>query len=321
MVLQGALGVSLTFNCGDTDVAQEAVERSFAIASERGDPLDRLRLLGPMQMLYFRTGRFGTALHYARELAAVAEELGDADAATLARTFKGVSFHLRGDLRSAREELEGALSGRPPKEVASYLGFEHFLAAIFLARTFWLMGDTDLALEQTADVVSSSEESGHPLSHVITLMWAVTVFLWQGDIEAAENHIDRLETRAAAHGLQAYLAVADGFRGEVAVRRGDAAGGAQRIRAALKELHAARYELLTTPLNVTLAEALCAIGHHAEALEEVRAAINLVETNGDLVYMPDLLRTRGRIEAAMGPRKRDTAEATIHEAVTLSRRQ
>ncbi|MEE3099493.1 MAG: transcriptional regulator, partial [Pseudomonadota bacterium] len=324
MMLQGALGVSLTFNRGDTDLAQAAVERSYAIATARGAPLDRLRLLGPMQMLYFRTGRFGAALRHARELADVAEALGDGKAATLARTFKGVSFHLKGELRDAREELEVALAGPPPKDVASFLGFERFLAAIFLARTVWLMGDARLALERTAEAVASSEESGHPLSHFITLMWAVTVFLWEGDIGAAEDHIDRLETCAAAHGLHAYVAVADGFRGEVAVRKGDAAGGVARIRAALDELRAARYALLTTPLNLALAEGLIATGRMDDARETVREAIEAVTGNGDFVYMPELLRIRARIEAAMsapGAAEGSAAGRTLRQAVALSRRQ
>ena len=61
MRLRAASGVSLMFTRGGLDAARVALERSLAIAEERGDVLDQVRLLGPLQMFHLRTGAFNTA--------------------------------------------------------------------------------------------------------------------------------------------------------------------------------------------------------------------------------------------------------------------
>jgi predicted ATPase/DNA-binding winged helix-turn-helix (wHTH) protein len=72
MHLQAALGVSLMFTRGGIDAARVALNRSLAIAEERGGALDQLRLLGPLNMFHLRIGDFKAALHYAKRCSAIA---------------------------------------------------------------------------------------------------------------------------------------------------------------------------------------------------------------------------------------------------------
>ena len=46
------------FMRGAREAARAALNRSFAIAEERGDALDQLRLLGPLNMFHLRAGDF-----------------------------------------------------------------------------------------------------------------------------------------------------------------------------------------------------------------------------------------------------------------------
>ena len=62
------------------------------------------------------------------------------------------------------------------------------------------------------------------------LIWAVSVFLWTGDLESAEEHLDWFISRAESHSLGPYLAVGRGYKGELAIRRGDAKGGVRACR-------------------------------------------------------------------------------------------
>ena len=70
MHLQAALGVSLMFMRGGRDAARVALERSLAIAEQRGDALDQVRLLGPLNMFHLRTGNFNAALQCAKRCSA-----------------------------------------------------------------------------------------------------------------------------------------------------------------------------------------------------------------------------------------------------------
>ena len=91
-----------------------------------------------------------------------------------------------------------------------------------------------------------------------------------------------------------YLAVGRGVKGELAIRRGDAAGGVETIRACLRELHDAGYELLTTTFNIALVHGLLALGQIERSARLIDDAIRLVEQGGDHLYMPELLRMKGR---------------------------
>ena len=96
----------------------------------------------------------------------------------------------------------------------------------------------------------------HSLTLAIALIWAISVFLWTGDLKSAEAYIDMLIARAESHSMTPYLLVGRGFKSEVAIRQGDAKGGVEGLQTSLQKLHAAPYELLTTPLNLSLVRGL-----------------------------------------------------------------
>jgi hypothetical protein len=147
------------------------------------------------------------------------------------------------------------------------------------------------------------------------------VFLWAGDLASADEHTDWLISHAESHSLGPYLAVGRGYKGALAIRRGDANGGVESLRGCLEVLHAARYELLTTAFNVALVEGLAALGRCAEGLTLLDETIQLVETNGDLSHMPELLRLKGSLLLAMPQPSVDDAEKCFVQSLELSRRQ
>ena len=180
----------------------QALNRSLAIAEERGDPLDQVRLLGPLNMFHLRTGNFATALEFARRCSATAASLEDSVAIALAHSILGISLHLRGDLAEARAELEAALDRGPRSQRTTtiYLGFEgKILARAILARNLWLQGHPDQAMAQARQAVEEAAAMDHSLTLAIALIWAISVFLWTGDLKSAEAYIDMLIARAESH--------------------------------------------------------------------------------------------------------------------------
>jgi predicted ATPase len=118
-----------------------------------------------------------------------------------------------------------------------------------------------------------------------------------------------------------YLLVARGFNGEIAIRRGDAKGGVESLQSSLQKLHTAPYELLTTEFNLSLVRGFSAMGRLAEAIALVNETIRLVEANGDLCYMPELLRVRGSVLLLMPQPSYDDAEACLMQSLELCRHQ
>ncbi|MGL4963549.1 MAG: ATP-binding protein [Inquilinus sp.] len=321
MHLQAALGMALLVLQGGSDAARAALERGLAIADSRGDALGQLLLLGPLHMFHLRTGAFDIALEQGRRAAALAGSVEDPAAAALAHFLLGISLHLAGDLGGARAALEAALRHQPggPRASTIYLGFEgQNLSGAILARTLWLQGHPAQAAEQARRAVREAERMDHPVTLSVAMIWAITVFLWTGDLRSAEQHVEWFTVRAGSHSLGPYLAVGRALGGALALRRGDAAGAVEILQGGLAALHEARYEVLTTALEIALAEGLAATGRAAEGLALVEETIRRVEARGDLVYLSELLRVKGLLLAASQAAE---AEACFRQSLDEARRQ
>ena len=324
-ISRAALGVSLMFTRGGQDAARVALNRSLAIAEARGNPLDEARVLGPLSMFYLRTANFNAALNHAKRCSALARAANDDVAIELAHSVLGTSLNVSGDLGSARVELEAALTRglrAQQRSTAIYLGVEgKYLAGAVLARTLWLQGHPAQAVERARQTVKDAAAMDHSLTLSISLIWAISVFLWTGNLESAEEYVDWVISRATSNSLAPYLAVGCGFQGELAVRRGDAKHGVETLQNSLRVLHAAPYELLTTPLDISLAQGLTALGRFEEGTSLIDDAIRGVEVNGDSVYMPELLRVKGRTLLSNPQHSWHDAETYLVRSLELGRDQ
>jgi predicted ATPase len=323
MRLQSTLGLSEMFTRGSTEQARVAFNRSLTIAERRSDAHAQLQVLSMLHMFYGRVGDSLAALHQAKRCLVVSKFIADAAALTLGHSLLGMSLHFAGDLNGARAELEAALLHGPGSHLTSttYLGFNgHILVGGALARTLWLQGHPAQAVERARRTVKDAAATNHPVTLSIALIWAISVFFWTGDLDSADEHIDWFMSRAESYSLGPYRAVGQGFKGQLAIRRGDAKAGIERLSTCLEDLHAARYELLTTPFNMALAQGLAADDRFAEAISLIGETIRLVEANGDLCYMAELLRIKGVIVATQPSAIRE-AEWCFRESLRWSRGQ
>ncbi len=73
------------------------------------------------------------------------------------------------------------------------------------------------------------------------------------------------------------------------------------------------YELLATGFNIALVQGLAATGQFpSKRMTLVDEAIRRVETNGDELFMPELLRLKGALLLALPQRRVDEAEKCCH---------
>jgi tetratricopeptide (TPR) repeat protein len=203
-----------------------------------------------------------------------------------------------------------------------YFGYDgHIAAGMGLARVLYLQGYTTDAAEHARRMLKDATELDHPVTLSMALVWAIHVFLETDDLSRAEDHIDWFISRAVSHSLGPYLAVGHGFRGQLAIRRDDVESGVDSLQTSLRELHAARYELLTTPFNTSLAKGLAALGRTNEAITLIDETIQHVETNVELCYLPELLRLKGVLLLSTAEPLSDAADACLRRAFDMSRQQ
>ncbi len=323
MHLQAGLGISSMHLHGKGDAARAALKKSVAIAEDRGDALNQIGLLGLLRMLHFRSGDFKNALLCARRCRAVAETIEDPAAIALARSMLGRSLHVMGDLNAAHVELEASLQHwARARRSTVYLAHElHYTSDVTLARNLWLQGYPAQAVERANRAIESARHLDHPPSLVVALAWGASVFLWTGDLESAEDYIDATIYQAESNSITPFIAVGRARKAELAIRRGDAKDGVESLRTCLEAIRAVSSELLTTEFNISLLQGLARVGQSAEAITLADEAIRRVETKGDDLYMPELLRLKGGILLA-APRPRvDDAETYLMQSLELSRRQ
>src|SRR3712207_5525047 len=193
MRLQAALGLSLMFTQGNREAARAALSRSLAIAEERGDSHHQLRMLALLHTFHHRIGEFRRAMHFAQRGTAIHAAAADPADVAVARSPLGSSLHHAGDLAGARAELEAVLRHAPgPRRTGTiYLGFDHHIyAGVALARTLWLQGHPAQAVRRARQTVQDAARMDHPATLSIALAWALTVFIWAGDFDAADEHSD-----------------------------------------------------------------------------------------------------------------------------------
>ena len=158
----------------------------------------------------------------------------------------------------------------------------------------------------------------HPVSLAIVLT-AITVLLWIGDLDAAEQHLDWFISRAETQYFGPYLDVGRGLKAELAIRRGDVEAGVETLQNCLEKLHAAHYGRFTTRFNIMLARGLAASGRFTEGVALIDETIRLVEAKGGIFYLPELLRLKGSILLAMPKPRIEDAEMCFKQSLELSR--
>jgi predicted ATPase len=152
----------------------------------------------------------------------------------------------------------------------------------------------------------------------IALILAITVFVWTGDLKNAETHTDWLVTLSKTHSIGPHLAQGIGFKGELAICRGDANSGVESLQNCIEELRAVRFHLMTTPFTIPLVQGFAATGRLAEGLALMDETIQRVERNKEFYYLPELLRVKGDLLLAMPQPATEQAETCFMQSLEVS---
>jgi predicted ATPase/DNA-binding winged helix-turn-helix (wHTH) protein len=320
--LQGSLGIALMFTRGNSEAAGNALTRSLEVATALEDHWNQLRMLGRLHIFHERIGEYDVAMSYARRAVEVAQIIGEPEAMGIAYSLSGISHHLSGDQIRARGDLELSLKQSPPSQRGRtiHYGFDHRnRSSIALARTLWLCGDSEQAGRIARQTVCEAAQLDHPVSLCIALIWSINVYLWMGDLDAAEEALKAFSECADVNALGPYIAAAGGIRGELAIQLGCTGEAISAVEESLSRLRTARYELLTTLFSIAVAQGLIQEVRLAEAVELVESTILRCKSNGELFAMAELLRFKARIAHLQG--NIEESQKILNEAICLAREQ
>jgi len=325
MQLQGALGVSLMFTRGNGPEVQMALMRGIALGDELDVPQQQLRLLGALHVSLYRLGELRDALSIAERSKDVARRLMDPAANSLTDWMIGTSHHLLGDQIEAEKRCRSALTPPPMSRRMAmvHFGFDpRIRALVILGRALWLVGRADEAIRVTTQTLREATGTGQPVTLASAFVWTSSVFLWSGNLNEAEEIVERLTAYVEKHSLGRYHhAVGLGLKGEVSVKRGAAAAGVESLRRSIEVLCAEHQQMLQPVFSVALAEGLGMVGQYAEALVVIDRAIAAIAPNGGSFDLPEMLRMKGHLLATMPVPDEVEAERCLLRALEYARGQ
>jgi predicted ATPase len=289
----------LAESIGDKDYQQRALWALWVDRTNKGEPREALTIAERFSVLATAIG------------AHAEERIGD--------RMRARSLYLLGDLADARDDIDRMLDRYVPpakqSHVARFQYDQRLLARITLARVLWLQGYADQARREIANTVEAAGSIHHTLTlaHVLSDA-ACPVALMIGDLDLAEQYTAMLHEQTKTHSLDVWKTYADGFAGEILIRRGDIAAGLDSLREAIDTLAHAGFILYQTSFLASLAQGLAASGQRAGALAAVNQAIAQCDRTGESWLLAELYRIRGDIRLREG-------EADLLQALEIGRGQ
>lgn len=314
LALQAHLAASAMFTRGNSDEVRRAIEDALSLAEALGHQQHLMHLHVGLGIFLTRIGDFSGALAVAQRGLTITQAIGSPGVIATGESVLGVAHHLVGDQVSARRHCELALIKTEIADAGqlAFFGYDHEIRALIaLARCYWLIGFPDRAAKTARRVIDLATNRDHPVNLCMTLIYTVTVFLWRGDLDEAEQFISRLIAHAARHSLGPYHTVGMALAGELCVARGKPTEGVAHLRRALGVLQAEKHHALTPALHVALGEGLMKAGELDEAATVIDAGLLLSKAFGETLNVPELLRVRGEIWLRATPADPVAAEQAL----------
>jgi predicted ATPase/DNA-binding winged helix-turn-helix (wHTH) protein len=323
MQLYGALGWPQMRAISGLASGADAWKEALRLAELNGDKDYQQRALWALWVDRTNHGESREALAIAERFSELAAAMGASAEERIGERMRARSLHLLGDLAGARDYIGRMLERYVPpakrSHVARFQYDQRQLARITLARVLWLQGYADQALREIGNAVEMSGSIHHTLTlaHVLSDA-ACPVALMIGDLDLAARYTAMLHEQTATHALDVWHTYAEGFAGEIMIRRGDATG-LDRLRDAIETLAQAGFVLYQTSFLATLAQGLLAFGQTPEALATVDRAIAQCEQTGEAWLLAELLRIRGEVQ--LRSRNSEEGEASLLRSMEIARSQ
>jgi predicted ATPase len=319
MQLSAALGASLAYTSLDVRVVEAAWARALHLAESLGDVDHQLRSLWGLWLLEHRN-----ALRVAQQFSAVAVTPADR---LLGERMIGVSYHFRGNQRSARDHIERALAyDITPDSGSRIVRFQidrRLETQTYLARILWLQGFPEQALHTAERAVEHVGAADHAISLCAALAQAACpIALRIGNLDLAEHYIGLLCDASTRHALIAWRDFGRAYQGLLFIARGDLKGGIPLLRVAFNELNAAFSGLRVNIFLGQLAAALGRAGKVSEGLAAINEAIDRAESTEERWLAAEVLRIKGEL-LSLDDRPGAVAEAEHHfcQALDSAREQ
>jgi predicted ATPase/DNA-binding winged helix-turn-helix (wHTH) protein len=288
-----------------------------------------LSALSSLRHLYIHRGEYGLARIVAERLGQMADRVDDPVSVRAAWRRIGASLLTSGRPREAQQYFERVL--RSPFTPGDRHGVIHYNSndradgRAMLSRALWMQGFTERALNEAR----ASLEELHGADHQLLLCRTLYVGICRiapmiGDFATADREIARLIDVATSLDAHFWETAGRFLKGKLLVERGEFAQALLILRDALETCGRTGWRLSDPELKGALALAFAGLGRLDEALGALEDAVVSAGEgeNGEVWYVPELLRIKGEVLLLQAPDRLDqAAEDCFIQAGEMAREQ
>lgn len=209
-----------------------ARDANLARILELADQLDsvpqRVEAMFSLCANSFGVGEYREVVAVASRIKHYADSPDEPVAVLLSDRFLALSHHYLGEHEVARELAERVLrypAGHAHRQFIGHIP-KTVSMRILLARTLWLQGACDEAVQVADEAVALAADANPQALSQALAMGAIPIALWRGENERAAALLDRLHTQSARHSQGYWQSWVRSYRQVVAARTGAWAAGA-----------------------------------------------------------------------------------------------
>jgi predicted ATPase len=191
----------------------------------------------------------------------------------------------------------------------------------FLARTFWMLGFPDRAVESSDQAVAVARATGHTVSIAEAMIWRADIALLRGDVQDARERAVTTLALATEYELPLYSSQAAMTHGYTLSEQGHSADGIAQIRRGVPMLVTTGYSLYRPYYLAMLSDALGKTGEVDKALLMLDEAIESYRQFEVPYWDAELQRRKGELLRASDGANQAAAEACFRWAIDIAQAQ
>ena len=322
--LQACVSLAFMNTRGNVRAARSAIARALEVAESSRDTRSELFGLRVLLRAEILSGDFRGLVAISDRCEAAARRIEDPHADAIAHYIAAAKSYHVGDYAGALMHGKIDLSHPVRSSAQDAVSHECILcvgSCMVLSRSLWMLGYPEQAVAAAWQSLGKATELGNPPTIAYTLASNLCTHVQTGDWLTTEQLTDRLTEHANKHGLATYHPVAVGWRGILAILRGDLSRGIELVQTALASLRAIGHELYRCMLSARLAEGFAKSGRTDLAYVTICEALTWAEGHGRSAELPELLRMKGEILIASSPANTTEAQACLESSLQLARAQ
>ena len=236
----------------------------------------------------------------------------------------GALLHL-GELSAAQAHLQQGIALYDPQQhraLVLRLGID--LGVFFLAymvRPLWLLGYPDQALQQSQKALTMAQEFAHPFSLTYALFFAALGHQFRREAQAMHRRAEASYALAGEQGIAFFVALGTVLRGWALAEQGQSDAGILQMHEGMAACRTTGAEADRPYLLTLVAEAYGRGRRYDEGLAMLEEALALVEQSEERYWEAEIHRLKGELLLARSAENQVEAEACLHTALDVTRRQ